>query len=55
MRRVSDWMIGLIDTLFTLFGTTENYSAIAELHPLQFTVTALGFSVLTSRILATDL
>jgi hypothetical protein len=31
------------------------YSAIADLHTLQFTVTqTLGFSVFTSRILATD-
>jgi hypothetical protein len=34
----------------------RQYSAIAALHTLQFTVThALGFSVFTSRILATDL
>jgi hypothetical protein len=40
---------------FTLFGTTGTYNAIAILHTLQFTVThALGFSALTSRILATD-
>jgi hypothetical protein len=37
---VLDWMIGFVDTL----------------HTLQFTVThALAFSVLTSRILTTDL
>jgi hypothetical protein len=49
-------MIVFIDTLFTQLGTTGNYSAIADLHTLQFTVThALGFSVFTSRILATDL
>jgi hypothetical protein len=42
-----------------LIHTTRNYkqySAIADLHTLKFTVTyALGFSVFTSRILATDL
>jgi hypothetical protein len=41
---------------FTQFGTTGSYSAIADLHTSQFTVThALGFSVFTSRILTTDL
>jgi hypothetical protein len=49
-------MIGFIDTLYTPLGTTGIYSAIADLHALQFTVThALGFSVFTSRILATAL
>jgi hypothetical protein len=49
-------MIGFIDTLYNHFGSTRNYSAIADLRTLQFTVThALGFSVFTSRILATDL
>jgi hypothetical protein len=53
---VLDWMIGFIDTLFTQIETTDNYSALADLHTLQFTVIhALGFSVFTSRILATDL
>jgi hypothetical protein len=34
----------------------RQYSAIADLHTLQFTVThALGFSVFISRVLATDL
>jgi hypothetical protein len=42
--------------LYTPLGTAGNYNAIADLHTLQFTVThALGFSVFTSRILATDL
>jgi hypothetical protein len=55
-RRVLGWMIGFIDTLFTQLGTTGNYSAIADLHTLQFTMThALLFTVLTSRILVTDL
>jgi hypothetical protein len=49
-------MIGFIDTLYTQLGTTDNYSAIADLHTLPFIVThALGFSVFISRILATDL
>jgi 3-deoxy-D-arabino-heptulosonate 7-phosphate (DAHP) synthase class II len=55
-RQVLDWMIGFIDTLDTVLGTTGNYSAIADLHTLQFTVThALGFSVFTSHIQATVL
>jgi hypothetical protein len=32
------WMIGFIDTLYTVLGTTGNYSAIADPHTLQFTV-----------------
>jgi hypothetical protein len=49
-------MIGFIHTFYTQLGTTGNYSAIIHLRNLQFTVThALGFSVFTSRILATDL
>jgi hypothetical protein len=52
-RRVLDWMIGFIDTLFTQLETIGNYSAISDLHTLQFTVThAVGFSVFISRILA---
>jgi hypothetical protein len=48
-------MIGFLDTLFTQLGTTNNYSAVADLHTLQFTITpALGFSIFISRILATD-
>jgi hypothetical protein len=54
-RRVLDWIIGFIDTLFTQLDSTGNYSAIADLHTLQFTVThALGYSIFTSYILATD-
>jgi hypothetical protein len=50
-------MIGFIAPYtFTTLGTKSNYSAIAIQHTLQFIVThALGFSVFTSRILATDL
>jgi hypothetical protein len=54
-RRVSDWMIGSIDTLYHSLGTTGNYIAIADLHTLQFIVAhTLGMSVFTNRILATD-
>jgi hypothetical protein len=54
-RRLLDWMTGFIDTLYTPLGTAGNYSAVAILYTLQFTVAhALGFSVSTSRILATD-
>jgi hypothetical protein len=54
---VLDWMIGfIVPYTFTQVGTTGNYSAIAHLHTFQFTVThALGFSVFSSRNLATDL
>jgi hypothetical protein len=46
--RLSDWMIGFIDTLYKVLGTTGNYSAIALLNTLQFTFThALGSSVFT--------
>jgi hypothetical protein len=49
-------MIGFIDILYTQLWTTGNYSAIADLHTWQLTVIhALGFSVFSSRILATDL
>jgi hypothetical protein len=34
-----DWMTVFIDTLYTPLGTTGNYSAIADLDALQFTVT----------------
>jgi hypothetical protein len=52
-RRVLDWISDLL-TAYT--HHSELHSAIADLHTLQFTVThALGFSVFTSRVLATDL
>jgi hypothetical protein len=49
-RRVLDWMIGFIAPYtFTHFGTT-GYTALSLFYTLS-----LGFSVFTSRILATDL
>jgi hypothetical protein len=50
-------MTGFIDTYTsTQFGITGNYRAIAIIYTFQLTVAhALGFSVFTSRILATDL
>jgi hypothetical protein len=53
-RRVLDWMVEFIDTLYIHFGTTGNYSGTAV--STHFTVHryALGFSVFTTRILATD-
>jgi hypothetical protein len=51
-----DLMIEFIDTLYTTLGSTGHYSAIADLHTLQFTVThILVFAVFTSRNLATVL
>jgi hypothetical protein len=51
---VLDWMIGFIDTSVIHLGTTGKYSAIADVHTVQLTLTyTLGFSVFTSRILAT--
>jgi hypothetical protein len=49
---------GSDDWIYWHFGYTLslNHSAIADLHNFQFTVAhALGFSVSTSRLLATDL
>jgi hypothetical protein len=49
-----DWMTGFI-TLIHLASNYKRYCVIANLHTLQFTVThTLGFSVFTSRNLATD-
>jgi hypothetical protein len=54
-RRVLYQMFGFIDTLFTVFETTGNYSAVADVNIFQFCVTnALEFSVFISRILVTD-
>jgi hypothetical protein len=53
-RRALDLIIGFIALTHSTLNYRQ-YSAIADLHTLQFTVTrALGFSVFTSRILATD-
>jgi hypothetical protein len=49
------WMSGFIDTLYTVHGTTGNYSAVAIPTLYRSSLHTLGFSVLTSRILATDL
>jgi hypothetical protein len=55
-RRGLDWMIGFIDTLYTPLGTAGNYSAVADLHTLHFTVAyTLVSSDFTIRILATDI
>jgi hypothetical protein len=52
---LDDW-IYCINILFIQLGTRSCYSAISDLRTLQFTVThAVGFSIFTSRILATDL
>jgi hypothetical protein len=47
IRRGIDWMIGFIDTLYTPLGTTGSYSAIADLHTLQFAVTHTHINVLS--------
>jgi hypothetical protein len=56
---IDGFWIGWLDSLTPYTFTTRDYSqyrAIADLHTLQVTVThALGFSVFTSRIVATDL
>jgi hypothetical protein len=51
-----DWIVEFIAPYtFPQFGTTGNYSVIADEHTSQFTVAhAVGFSAFTSRILATD-
>jgi hypothetical protein len=49
-------MNGFIGTRLQSLLITLKYNDIADLHTFQFTVThALGFSVFTSRLLATDL
>jgi hypothetical protein len=48
--------LDLLQLIRSQLGTAGSYSSIAILHTFQFTVIhALGFSVFTSRILATDL
>jgi hypothetical protein len=48
-------VIGIIVTSVTISVNYNQYSAIADSHNLQFTVThALGFSVFTSRLLVTE-
>jgi hypothetical protein len=49
-------MVEFIGTSVTSSLNHTQYSAIADLHNLQFAVAeALGFSVFTSRLRATDL
>jgi hypothetical protein len=49
-------MIGFTVTSVTISLNYNQYSAIPDLHTFQFTVEhALGFSVSSSRLLATDL
>jgi hypothetical protein len=49
-------LLDLLALGYTLFQLHSNYSALADLHIFQFTVAhPLGFSVTTSRLLATDL
>jgi hypothetical protein len=55
MRQVLDW-IGFIASYTFTTQDYRQYSAIAILHTFEFTVAHIpGFSVFTSRILATDL
>jgi hypothetical protein len=51
-----DWMIEFIAPYTFTTRDYRQHGAIAILHTFQFTVAhALGFSVFTSRVLATDL
>jgi hypothetical protein len=51
-----EWMIRFIASYTFITRNYRQYNAIADLHTFHFTVThALGFSVSTSRIPATDL
>jgi hypothetical protein len=54
--RLDDWIYWHFGTSVTISLNDNQYSATADLHNLQFTVAhALGFSVLTSRLLVTEL
>jgi hypothetical protein len=53
-RRVLDWMIGFLDTLYTQVVITINYSAIAISTLYSSLLHTSVSSVFTSRILATD-
>jgi hypothetical protein len=54
--QVLDQMIGFIGTSVIISVNYNQYSAIADLHNLQFTVThALGFSVFSSCVLVMEL
>jgi hypothetical protein len=49
-------MVGFIGISVTISINYNQYSAIADLHNLQFTVThAIGFSVFISRLLVMEL
>jgi hypothetical protein len=49
-------MIGFVGISVTIPLNYNQYNAIADLHTFQFNAApALGFSVFTSRLLATDL
>jgi hypothetical protein len=54
--RSDDWIYEHFGYTLSLSPNYTYYSSISDLHNLQYTVThALGFSVFTSRLLATDL
>jgi hypothetical protein len=49
-------MIGFINTLYSHLVLNKQYSDIADLHKLQFTIThALGFSAFNSLLLVKEL
>jgi hypothetical protein len=49
------WIIGFIDTLYTPLGTTCNYSAVTDLHTLQFTAANTSVISLLQSPLAVSL